>query len=245
MILYPAIDLRQGRVVRLEQGRIDKETVYFDDPAEPAARWKEAGAQWIHVVDLDGAFTGSPANTDCVARIVEAGLKVQLGGGLRTPEAVAAALDGGASRVVLGTRAAESETFIAELVEAYGERIAVGIDAKDGRVAVKGWVETSDLAAVDLAKRMEALGVQTIIYTDISRDGMLTGPNFEAQAEMLTSVRTNIIASGGVTQLSDIVRFARLAGDRPNLAGVITGKALYDGRLSLSEALQAIASASS
>lgn len=234
MILYPAIDLRRGRVVRLLQGRADAETVYFENPAEPAAAWKAAGAEWVHVVDLDGAFNGAGENRAAIAEILATGMKMQLGGGMRTREAVAEALSSGVSRVVIGTRAAQEPAFVGELVREFGgERIAVGIDAKDGKVAIKGWVETVPMDAFDLAREAERQGASTIIYTDISRDGMLTGPNFEAQERMLKTVGINIIASGGVSYPSDIENFRALATRYANLDGVITGKALYEGRLDL------------
>lgn len=239
MFLYPAIDLKGGRVVRLEQGRADRETVYFSDPAEPAMQWKAAGTRWIHMVDLDGAFDGAPhpANWAAIRRVLELGVHVQLGGGMRDEAAIARALEHGVNRVVIGTKAAQSPEFVAEMVKKYGKRIAVGIDAKDGLVAIKGWVETSQLTALELAKKMEAIGVETIIYTDISRDGLLTGPNFQAQTAMLQHCRCNLIASGGVARLEDIKQFAILAKEHSNLDGVITGKAIYEGRLGVAEAL--------
>jgi phosphoribosylformimino-5-aminoimidazole carboxamide ribotide isomerase len=240
MIIYPAIDLRGGRVVRLEQGRSDAETVYFADPAAPARDWQKAGAEWVHVVDLDGAFAGKGANRDAVDKIVATGMKVQLGGGMRSMEAVKTALEAGVSRVVIGTRAAEEPAFVGELIEAFGaERIAVGIDAKDGNVAIKGWVETMSLNAIELARKVESLGCQFIIYTDISRDGMLTGPNLEAQRAMLEAVSCNIIASGGVSFPKDLSDLRALEKDCSNLDGVITGKALYEGRIDLATELKA------
>jgi phosphoribosylformimino-5-aminoimidazole carboxamide ribotide isomerase len=237
LIVYPAIDLRGGRCVRLEQGRADRETVYAADPAEVAAQFQAAGATWIHVVDLDGAFAGVPQNLPALAAIAALGLKVQFGGGLRTRAVVEQVLALGASRVVIGTRAAESEAFVGELVQAHGERIAVGIDAKDGRVAVKGWVDTTELGAVALAGRMDALGVRTLIYTDIGTDGMLTGPNFAAQEALLGAVGCRIIASGGVSRREDIARLAEMKKRHPRLDGVIVGKALYERRVELPDLL--------
>jgi phosphoribosylformimino-5-aminoimidazole carboxamide ribotide isomerase len=237
MTIYPAIDIKGGRCVRLTQGRADRETVYAADPAQVAARFRDAGATWVHVVDLDGAFQGEPQNLAALAAIAALGLKVQFGGGLRSRAAVERVLDLGAVRVIIGTRAAESEAFAAELVAAFGEKIAVGIDAKDGRVAVKGWVATTGTGAVDLARRMAALGVRTLIHTDISTDGMLTGPNFAAQEAMLDAVSCRVIASGGVSRRDDVVRLAEMQKRRPNLDGVIIGKALYEGRVDLGEVL--------
>jgi phosphoribosylformimino-5-aminoimidazole carboxamide ribotide isomerase len=241
MTIYPAIDLKGGRAVRLLQGRADQETVYATQPAAVAATFHAAGSRWVHVVDLDGAFAGEPQNLSHVEAIVALGLQVQLGGGLRHRAAVERALGLGVARVVIGTRAAESESFVSELVGAFGHRIAVGIDAKDGRVAVKGWVDTTATGALDLARRMDALGVQTIIYTDIGTDGMLTGPNLAAQEAMAEAVRAQVIASGGVSRREDVIALAEIEKRRPNLGGVIVGKALYEKRVELSDLL-AIAS---
>lgn len=237
MTIYPAIDIKGGRCVRLLQGRADQETVYGENPAAVAAEFRAAGSAWVHVVDLDGAFAGEPQNLAAVQAIVALGMKVQLGGGLRTRASVERALGFGVSRVVIGTRAAESEAFVGELVQSFGAAIAVGIDAKDGKVAVKGWVDTSNLGALDLARRMDALGVRTLIHTDIGTDGMLTGPNFSAQEAMLAAGRFGVIASGGVSRREDIVRLAELARCHANLDGVIVGKALYEKRVSLPDLL--------
>ena len=237
MTIYPAIDLKGGRCVRLAQGRADRETVYAADPAEVASQFAAAGGAWVHVVDLDGAFTGEPRNLPAVAAIVGRGLQVQFGGGLRTRATVEQVLGLGVSRVVIGTRAAESEPFVAELVGAFGDRIAIGIDAKDGRVAVKGWVNATKLEAVALARRMEALGVRTLIHTDVATDGMLAGPNFAAQEAMLAAVACRVIASGGVGGRGDVVRLLEMKKRRPNLDGVIVGKALYERRVELRDLL--------
>ncbi len=237
MTIYPAIDIKSGRCVRLTQGRADQETVYSENPAEVAAEFKQAGSAWVHVVDLDGAFAGEPANLDKVAAIVAVGMKVQLGGGLRTRASVERALGAGVSRVVIGTRAAESEAFVAELVAACGDRIAVGIDAKKGQGAVKGWGDTTGTSALGLAQRMDKLGVKTLIHTDVGTDGMLTGPNMAAQEAMASAVSANVIASGGVSRREDVVRLAELQKRRPNLEGVIVGKALYERRVELPDLL--------
>jgi phosphoribosylformimino-5-aminoimidazole carboxamide ribotide isomerase len=235
--IYPAVDIRQGRVVRLLQGKADQETVYYDDPAGPARLWAKAGADWVHVVDLDGAFTGVPSNWKAVEAIVGAGMKVEMGGGMRNVESVKRALDSGVSRVVVGTKAVDDRAFIAQLVKQFGRKIAVGIDAKNGKVAVHGWVDTAEASALDLAKVVAGMGVSTIIYTDISRDGMLVGPNFDAQSEMCASVPCNVIASGGVGSREDIIRFAQMAKSYGNLDGVIIGKALYEGKVQLPDVL--------
>jgi len=240
LIVYPAIDIRGGRCVRLIQGKADQETVYAEDPSRVAEQFKLAGSSWVHVVDLDGAFEGKPKNLDSVKAITTVGLKVQLGGGLRSKESIENALAIGVSRVVIGTRAAESEAFVSDLVAAFGDRIAVGIDAKDGKVAVKGWVDTTDKGALSMAKRMDLLGVSTLIYTDIGTDGMLTGPNFSAQEALLNAVRCNVIASGGVSVREDVVRLAALAVNYPKLNGVIIGKAIYEGRVDLSDLLKLV-----
>ena len=237
MIIYPAIDIKGGRCVRLTQGRADAETVYAEDPASVAADFAAAGSVWVHVVDLDGAFAGEPRNLEVVARITRIGLRVQLGGGLRTRASVERALALGVSRVVIGTRAEESEEFISELVGAFGSKIAVGIDAKKGKVAVKGWVDTMATTALDLARRMESLGVSTLIHTDVGTDGMLTGPNLTAQEAMLSAVKARVIASGGVGSREDVAHLAALGRKHPNLDGVIVGKALYEGRVLLRDLL--------
>ncbi len=237
MTIYPAIDIKNGRCVRLTQGRADQETVYFDDPAAVAATFKAAGSPWVHVVDLDGAFAGEPQNLKQVEAIAALGMKVQLGGGMRTRAAVERALGLGVSRVVIGTRAAESEAFVGELVQAFGSKVAVGIDAKNGQVAVKGWVDTTGTGALALAQRMDQLGVATLIYTDIGTDGMLTGPNFAAQEAMCTAVKCRVIASGGVSRREDVTGLRTLAQRSPNLDGVIIGKALYEKRVELGDLL--------
>jgi phosphoribosylformimino-5-aminoimidazole carboxamide ribotide isomerase len=237
MTIYPAIDIKGGRCVRLLQGRADQETVYAENPADVAAQFQAVGSSWLHVVDLDGAFAGEPKNLSAVQAIAALGIKVQLGGGLRTRAAVERALGFGVSRVVIGTRAAESEAFVGELVQAFGNKIAVGIDAKNGEVAVKGWVATAGVTALELARRMDALGVRTLIHTDIGTDGMLTGPNITAQQAMLAAGQFRVIASGGVSRREDVIALASLAKRHPNLDGVIVGKALYEKRVELTDLL--------
>lgn len=232
MIVYPAIDLKGGRVVRLLQGRADAETVYENDPVVPARTFRNAGAKWVHVVDLDGAFTGEATNRAAVEAILGEGLQVELGGGIRSHEAIAFWLGLGVERVVIGTRAATEPDFLRECLQQFpAASIAVGIDARDGKVAVKGWVQTLDLDAMDFAREVEEIGIRMVIYTDISRDGMLSGPNFAAQEALLRELSIDIIASGGVSSAADIERFREMALSHRNLNGVITGKALYDGRL--------------
>lgn len=233
--IYPAIDLKEGQVVRLLQGRLEEATVYSADPAEVARRWADAGARWIHVVDLDGAFAGGSRNLDAVRRIVEAagGVKIQLGGGLRTLEAMERALSLGVSRVIIGTSALEGD-LVARAVERFGEgRVVVGIDARGGMVATRGWVEVTRVRATDLARRVAEAGVRTVVYTDIAKDGMMAGPNFAEMAEM-GRTGLSIIASGGVSSLADIQKLMEI----PGVDGAILGKALYTGAVDLKEAVE-------
>ena len=240
MIILPAIDLQGGRCVRLRQGRADEATVYSDDPVAMAKRWADEGAEALHVVDLDGAFQGGPRHADVIAKIVAAiGIPVEVGGGLRTDDDVAKLLDAGAERAIIGTRALSDPEALDRLVARFGgEHIAAGIDARDGLVQVKGWVETSSVKAVDLARRVEQAGVKTIIYTDTATDGMLSGPNLAAQSEMCRATKCNIIASGGVGAVEHVRALAGLGF--ANLYGAIVGKALYDGRATLPALMSAI-----
>ncbi len=236
MIIYPAIDLRGGQVVRLRQGAADAQTTYSDDPAAMARQWAGQGAQWLHVVDLDGAFDGTPKNWDSVRAILKAvQIPVQLGGGLRTRKQIDEALALGVSRCVVGTKACESPSFVQELAVAVGNRIAVGIDARDGFVAVKGWTEKTKVTAVDFARQVDQLGIQQVIFTDVSTDGMLTGPNLSAITGVCAAVKCSVIASGGVGNAEHIRVLRQLAMQFKNLTGVIVGKALYDGRVQLSQ----------
>ena len=233
--IYPAIDLNKGRCVRLQQGEAALETVFYEDPGEPAGLWKDAGAEWVHVVDLEGAFEGTPRNKMAISRILDAGMQVQVGGGIRGVEIVKEYLKLGVSRVIIGTRACEDHEFIRDLVAEFGDQIVVGIDAKNGMVRTKGWVEESNLAVADMVEVMNEIGVSTIIYTDISTDGMLKGPNLLAQEEMLKLSSADIIASGGVSSYEDVSNLAGLAERYPNLDGVIIGMALYEGRVELAD----------
>jgi phosphoribosylformimino-5-aminoimidazole carboxamide ribotide isomerase len=235
MLVIPAIDIKDGRCVRLFQGDMDKETIYFDRPIDAAVHWVREGATLIHVVDLDGAVEGRPVHTREVEAICkETGLSVELGGGLRSVESVEAALNLGVARVVIGTAAYDNQEFLRVLCKQFPGKIVVGIDARDGRVAVKGWKETTSTDAVELAKRCQADGASRIIYTDISRDGTRAGVNVEETARLARSVRIPVIASGGVATLDDIRRLLPL--EREGVEGVIVGKALYSGALTLSDA---------
>ena len=238
--ILPAVDLKGGQCVRLRQGRADDATVYGNDPAAQARAWAAQGATWLHVVDLDGAFAGHPVHLDVVGQMAAAaGIPVECGGGLRTDADIDALLARDVRRAILGTRALERVDELAALAKKYGDRLAVGIDARDGFVQVKGWTETSRTTAVDLARRAAAAGVQTIIYTDTATDGMLRGPNFSGNAEVCDAVGLGcgIIASGGITTADDVVRLRRLG--KANLAGAIVGKALYEGRTTMAELLAA------
>jgi phosphoribosylformimino-5-aminoimidazole carboxamide ribotide isomerase len=235
MLIIPAIDIKDGRCVRLFQGDMDKETIYFDRPIDAARHWAKEGATLVHIVDINGAVEGCPVHTREVEAICkETGLSVELGGGLRSPESVEAALALGVSRVVVGTAAYDNQEFLRVLCKQFPGNIVVGIDARDGRVAVKGWKETTSMDAVELAKRCEADGAARIIYTDISRDGTRQGVNIEETAKLARSVRIPIIASGGVATLDDIRNLLPL--EKEGVEGVIVGRALYSGALTLSDA---------
>lgn len=231
MLLYPAIDLMGGEVVRLRQGKADQKTVYSNDPAAFAKRWESEGGDWLHIVDLDAAFSGEQRNLDAVRAIAEVvSIPIELGGGMRSLSAIERALSAGVSRVVVGTKACESPEFVAELIAIFTtDKIAIGIDAKDGEVSLRGWTAGSGIKATELARQMVDLGVKTIIYTDIATDGMLTGPNFPALQEMLLAAPCDLIASGGVGTAEDVHRLRKI----PGIHGAIIGKALYDGAFTL------------
>lgn len=235
MIIYPAIDIIGGKCVRLQQGSYSDVTVFGDSPVEMAVKWENQGAQYLHVVDLDGARSGKSENSEVIKEIAKSlSIPVQLGGGVRSLETIENILSFGVSRVILGTSAVNNQEMLKAALKKYNEKIVVGIDAKDGRVAIQGWEKTSDLTAVDFARKVEELGAKTIIYTDISRDGMLKGPNLAAMSEMAKSVAIDVIASGGVSCLKDIIDL-KTSG----VSGVIVGKALYTGNINLDEAIRA------
>ena len=230
--IFPAIDLKGGRCVRLLQGRADQETVYGQDPVAMAKHWVDQGATWLHVVDLDGAFAGAPVQAELIGRMAAAiRIPVQCGGGLRTDADVQRLLDAGVRRVILGTRAWAEPDTVAALARKFGDRVAVGIDARDGMVQVRGWTETTNMTAVELARQMASAGVHTLIVTDTATDGMLRGTNAQAIGDVCRAVDCKVIASGGVTSVADI-RTLRALGEH-NLAGAIVGKALYEGLTSL------------
>lgn len=233
-VVIPAIDLKDGRCVRLRQGKADESTTYSEDPVGMAQFWEKEGAHCLHVVDLDGAFQGKPVHADVIGRIAKAvGIPVEIGGGLRTDHDIRDLLNRGVDRVILGTRAwAEPQAF-ERLVDQFGDRLAVGIDALDGRVQVKGWTETTGESAASLARHMDGMGVRWIIYTDTARDGMLTGVNARAVGAICAAVDCCVIASGGVSSPDDIKALKSL--ERKNLVGAIVGKALYEGQVTLEE----------
>lgn len=233
--IYPAIDLKDGNCVRLYKGEMDQATVFNDNPAAQATEFVKAGCTWLHLVDLNGAFAGEPVNGDAVDAILKAtNVPTQLGGGIRDIATMERWLDRGLSRLILGTLAVKNPALVKEACKLFPGKIAVGIDAKDGMVAVEGWAEVSDMHVTDLARKFEDAGVAAIIHTDIARDGTLEGVNAEASSDLANAVSIPVIASGGVKDIDDIHRVA----DAGNLEGVITGRAIYDKRLDLKEALK-------
>lgn len=233
MQLYPAIDMLSGQTVRLRQGKRDDVTV-FGDPVEMAQRWRNQGADWLHLVDLTAAFEGKTAHLPLIRQVVKTfGGQVELGGGLRTMEDIALRVEAGVARCIIGTAAIENPTLVKEACREFPGKIAVGLDAKDGLVATRGWVETSTLTAVEVAKAMRDVGVTTIIYTDISRDGMMQGPNLVATKRLIEETQMQIIASGGVSSLQDLRDLRQI-----DCAGAILGRAMYEGAFTLEEALR-------
>lgn len=231
MILFPAIDIRNGNCVRLIQGDYDQETIYGDSPKEMALEWERKGAGYLHIIDLDGAKTGNSLNQEAIKAVAEAvSIPIQVGGGIRSIEIIEKHINNGVSRVIIGTAAITDPAFLEEAVAKYGDKIAVSIDARNGYVATDGWTETSDIQAIDLIKRLEKIGVKTIVYTDIFKDGMLQGPNFEELSTVDQATSIDVIASGGVTTKEDIGKLKQM-----EMYGAIIGKALYDGNLIFEE----------
>ena len=242
MILFPAIDLKEGLAVRLEQGDMARATVFHRDPAAQARAFEAQGFEYLHIVDLDGAFAGKPVNAAAVDRILESiSIPVQLGGGIRNTATVEAWLDKGVTRVIIGTAAVRDPPFVKQAARDYPGKIAVGLDARDGKVAVEGWAEASELSVLDIAKRFEDVGVAAIIYTDIARDGMLQGLNLDATIALAEAISIPVIASGGFASIDDVK--AMLEPRATKLEGAIAGRALYDGRLDAAEALALIRAA--
>lgn len=235
MLLIPAIDIKEGKCVRLRQGLMEDSTVFSDSPLAMADKWVELGAKRIHLVDLDGAFAGKPANADIINEIAEKypNVPIQIGGGIRDENTIQAYIDAGVQYVIIGTRAANEPEFIAEIAQEYGKHLIIGLDAKDGVVAVDGWAKLTEHNVVDLAKRFENDGVQAIIYTDIARDGMMQGVNLEATQHLAESVNIPIIASGGVTNMNDLIELQKI--ESSGISGVITGRAIYEGTLDFAE----------
>ncbi|MCI8520032.1 MAG: 1-(5-phosphoribosyl)-5-[(5-phosphoribosylamino)methylideneamino]imidazole-4-carboxamide isomerase [Clostridia bacterium] len=236
MMIYPAIDIKDGQCVRLFKGQFSDVTVYGDSPAEIAKKWESLGGEYIHVVDLDGALKGHGVNAEKIKEICNSvNVPVQTGGGIRTMEDIEAKLECGIDRVIIGTKAVADSDFVKRAVDKYGQKIVIGIDAKDGMVAIEGWEKTSDFTAVEFAKKMVSIGVQTIVYTDIATDGTLAGPNVDAMAEMTKAVDADIIASGGIGSLEHIKSLVPTG-----VEGVIVGKALYTGKVNLTEAVREV-----
>ncbi len=242
MILFPAIDLKEGLAVRLEQGDMARATVFHRDPAAQAHAFEQQGFDYLHLVDLDGAFAGHPVNADAVDRILESvSIPVQLGGGIRNTATVEGWLEKGVTRVIIGTAAVRDPPFVKQAARDYPGQVAVGLDARDGKVAVEGWAATSELTALEIAKRFEDVGVAAIVYTDVARDGMLTGLNLDATIGLAGAISIPVIASGGLASIEDIK--ALLSPRAAKLEGAIAGRALYDGRLNAAEALALIRAA--
>lgn len=234
MIIFPAIDIKDGRCVRLVQGQFTDVTTYSDNPVEMALKFEQLGAQYLHVVDLDGARLGEPQNIAVISEMaVKLGIPVQLGGGIRTIEMMEIVLCKGIQRVILGTSAVNNPNLVKKAVQTFENNLAVAIDAKNGMVAIEGWAKTSEFTAIGFARKMQELGAKTIIYTDISRDGMLTGPNLKAMEEMVRAVDVEVIASGGVKSIEDIKNLKDIG-----VAGAIVGKALYTGDVDLKQAIE-------
>lgn len=239
-VIYPAIDIRGGKCVRLVQGDYDRETIYNDNPVEVAKSWEVQGGSFIHLVDLDGAKAGNPVNHELIGEIARSvDVPVQLGGGLRTIEDVEKLLSLGVSRLIIGTAAIEDRAFTEAVLGTYGDKVAIGIDARNGYVATRGWLETSEVKAEVLAKELAAKGAETFIFTDISRDGMMQGPNVEAIASLAKTSGKTVIASGGVTVQDDLLKLAAYADQ--GIGGAIVGKALYTGNIDLAQAIAAVA----
>ena len=234
MIIFPAIDMKDGKCVRLEQGLFDKVTVFGEDPVEMAKKWEREGGEFLHLVDLDGAKDGVPKNLEIIKDICKnINIPIQLGGGIRNKETVKILLDAGVTRVIVGTMAINDMELLKELVDEYGERIVVSIDAKDGLVAVDGWVNVSEVDSIDLVRELDKIGVKTIVYTDIAKDGMMEGPNFDIYKTLAENTNIDVIASGGVSTINNVKKLKTM-----DMYGAIIGRALYTGDIKLKDALE-------
>lgn len=241
MIIYPAIDLKDGKAVRLLQGKMEHATVYADDPTLVAQGFEAQGTKYLHLVDLNGAFAGKPVNDQAIKNIIEnVSLQIQVGGGIRTLKRIEELLALGVARVILGTVAVRDPQLVSKAVQLYGEQVIVGIDAKDGKVAVQGWAESTDIKAEELGLAMKKAGVSRIIFTDISRDGMLAGPNIESTVRMAEATGLKVIASGGISVLDDLRKLKAEADHGVSIEGAITGKALYAGAFTLQQAMETV-----
>lgn len=237
MIIFPAIDIKDGKVVRLRQGKFSDVTEYSADPVAIARDWARVGAQWLHIVDLDGALEGKIKNLSTLSAIAKnVNIPLQMGGGVRTEDEIKSILATGVKRVILGTRAVQDKVFLTRILDQFRDKIAVSLDCKDGKVTQRGWTEVTDIKGTDFAKDLEQLGLRCLIYTDVKRDGMLSGPNLEGLSEMLAAVQIPVIASGGISNLDDIKNLLSIQ-PRPVL-GAITGRAIYEGTLDLKQAIQ-------
>jgi phosphoribosylformimino-5-aminoimidazole carboxamide ribotide isomerase len=237
--IIPAIDLMDGKCVRLKQGKKDSRVIYSDDPVEIARQWENAGARWLHIVDLDGAFSGEPKNEVTIQKIRQAvSMEIEVGGGIRTPDIISRYIDLGMNYVILGTRAYKDQEWLKQQITDFGSRIIVGVDAKEGLVTSHGWTVTEKITASSFALNLEEMGIKTIIYTDVLRDGMLTGPNLDALSAIAQTIKFNVIASGGIHTIKDIIRIKNL--NISNITGIITGKALYEKTLDIKEAISVL-----
>ena len=237
MIIFPAIDIKDSNVVRLLQGKFDEVTEYSSDPLSIAKIWASKGAEWLHVVDLDGAQVGEPKNIDTIINIAQSiNIPIETGGGIRNIEDIEKLITGGVERVILGTKAIEDKDFLKEILARWSEKIVISLDCKEGMLAQKGWVEITNIKAIDFVKELESYGTKCIIYTDIARDGMLTGPNFAALGELLDATNIPVIASGGISNIDDIKKLKFM--EEKGILGAITGKAIYEGKLDLKEAIE-------
>ena len=236
MIIFPAIDIKEGKVVRLLQGKFDEGTEYSHDPLDMAKKWRDDGAEWLHIVDLDGAKTGKIQNMEAILNIVNnIDIPVEMGGGIRTIDDIEQLIDGGVKRVILGTKAINDLVFLKELIDRWKDKIAVSLDCSNGIILQKGWTSSTDIKACEFVKELEAIGLSCLIYTDVARDGMLTGPNIEALKELLAVTSIPIISSGGISSIDDIKALVDLNEEK--VIGAITGKAIYEGKLNLREAI--------